>query len=225
MEDDEYEYQYDANETSTFLVELDLSTLNGIKRDAPKRRYAKRQRKDDIVLDEAEEPDDGNAEDEADLDQPLLAAPGAQATSSKDSLQILEGDSINPIVAYKGKFYSCTWHDMIGTNMFYSLPQQGVGTTRDYDLLGTSRVKLVGQRAKVTEKASSRKKQRVGHETNSPVPGSAVDSAATERQEQIDFLAKLKAIQESRQTTSNGASLVDHQDPPDARDRESDQSG
>ena len=230
MADDGYEYMYDTNETSTFLVELDLSTLNGIKRDVPRPYYKRRK----TARGDAEDDDEERVvvEDEADLDQPSPTVTEPPPKRAKD-LQILEGDSLNPIVAYKGNFYSCSWHDMIGTNMFYSLPHQGIDhvpmrSTRDYNLLGTSRVKLVGQRAKASETTASRKRQRVGttaasKQNESTLLGSGVDQsdpeaspvpidrAPTELQEQTTFLQKLAAIQQARQTTSNGTSLVDHQ--------------
>lgn len=227
MADDEYEYQYDTNEPSTFLVELDLSTLNGIKREVPKRQYNKRRKKAAAGVDEDEEDRDCNLEDDVDHDQDTLAAAEQDSAKAKDTTQILEGDSLNPIVAYKGNFYSCTWHDMIGTNLFYSLPHQGIAhvplrSTREYNLLGTSRVRLVGQRAKVTERPSARKRQRVDTESalTGPDDGQSKTEAGhvkidAEIQEQIDFLEKLKAIQRSHQATGHGTSLADHPLPSD----------
>jgi hypothetical protein len=236
MADDEYEYLYDTNETSTFLVELDLSTLNGIKRDMP-RQYHKRRKYARSGADEDDEDGDGGVEDQADPDQTAPAAEASRPTRAKNDIQILEANSLNPIVSYKGNFYSCTWQDLIGTNMFYSLPHQGIEhvplrSTRDYDLLGTSRVKLVGQRAKVSEKAASRKRQRVGTEAaskqnESTPPGSGTrqseteagtvksDSMPVETQEQTAFLDKLMAIQSSRQRRT-GNNVVEHQALADA---------
>lgn len=234
MEHDEYEYQYDATDTSTFLVELDLSTLNGIKRDMPRKQYNKRRKKAGLGDDEDDEDRDDNVEEDDDVDEAMAGAAEARQKPDKGNLQVLDFDSLNPIVAYKGNFHSCTWHDMIGTNMFYSLPHQGIAhlplrSTREYSLLGTSRVKLIGQRAKVSERASARKRQRIGDEPlssqqESPGPGQSdneprhakVDSARQEIQEQTSFLEKLMEIQRSRQATSSGTSLVDHRASADA---------
>jgi hypothetical protein len=229
MADDEYEYQYDTNESTTFLVELDLSTLNGIKREVPKRQYNKRGKKTAAGVNEDDEDLDGNDEDvDRDQDVPTTAESGP--AKAKGMVQILESDSLNPMVAYKGNFYSCTWHDMIGTHMFYSLPHQDIAhvplrSNQDYNLLGTSRVKLVGHRAKVTERPSARKKQRLTTEIasrsklhDSSFTSSDNGQSHTEAgpanvdadiQEQTDFMEKLKAIQKSREATSNGTSHVE----------------
>ena len=230
MADEEFEYQYDASETSTFLVELDLSTLNGIKRDMPNRKYSNRRRKAAAEVEEDEEERDANDEDDADFDETRPESSEHRQRGVNNTLQFLDLASSNPMVAYKGNFYSCTWHDMIGTNMFYSLPHQGIEhtperQTRAYNLLGTSRVKLVGQRAKVYETASARKRQRIdndppvrqntkaalshGGSQSDAEPRPAKPDSATDAQEQADFLAKLTEIQRSRQTTSDGTSLVD----------------
>lgn len=230
MADEEYEYQYDASETSTFLIELDLSTLNGIKREVPNKKYGNRRKAAATEADEDEDDRDGNDEEAADLNEPLPEASSRPPKGVNNNLQILELDSVNPMVAYKGNFYSCAWHDMIGTNMFYSLPHQGiehtpVRQTRDYNLLGTSRVKIIGQRAKVYETTSARKRQRIDGDSSvrqntEPTPNNGASQSdaephpakanhATEAQEQADFLAKLMEIQRSRQTTSDGTSHVD----------------
>lgn len=232
MEDEEFEYQYDAGQTSTILVELDLSTLNGIKRDLPPRKYGSRRKTAATGADEDEDEHDANDED-ADINDTQPEVTEQRQKGITNSLQVLELDSPNPMVAYKGNFYSCAWHDMIGTNMFYSLPHQGIEhtpmrQTRDCNLLGTSRVKLVGQRAKAYETASARKRQRIdndasvrqdtratlshGGSQSDAEPRPAKAHPATDAHEQADFLAKLMQIQRSRQTTSNGTSLVDRND-------------
>ncbi|ETN39337.1 uncharacterized protein HMPREF1541_05560 [Cyphellophora europaea CBS 101466] len=239
MAEDEYEYQYDANETSTFLVELDLSTLNGINRGNLPKKTDNRRRKVAPGIDEDDgEDSDSNADS---ITGPAEDGPDAanhRDRHSKHGLQVLELHSMNPMVSFKGDFYSCAWHDLIGTNMFYSMPHQDIGhaplrSTKDYNLLGTSRVKLVGQRAKVYEKASARKRQRVdqnpgarqdgnGSEevlTTQSVVGASLTPAdpASETREQADFLQKLRMIQQSRQTTSNGTSLADRGSSADAK--------
>lgn len=61
----------------------------------------------------------------------------------------------NPIVSFKGDAYSCTWTDMIGTNMFFSQPKETPLydpeiSTNDFDMIGISQIKLVGNPIKVT---------------------------------------------------------------------------
>lgn len=76
-------------------------------------------------------------------------------------IQILELESYNPVISYQNEVYSCTWSDMIGTNMFFSehddnIEAEPLRATDDYDLLGTSRVKLIGRKAKLTSKPAKK---------------------------------------------------------------------
>lgn len=242
MDDDEYEYVYDTNESNTYLVELDLSTLNGIKRENTSKRYQKRRKKAEATAGEdaagqssdgeddqvAGDNDDGNEDESA-------------AKKNQNTFQMLDIDTLNPVIGYKGEFYSCTWHDTIGTELFFTLPHQQVShpplrSTKDYQLLGTSRVKLVGQRAKVSAKKTNNshthKKQRLSESRNSHHASlsnkrAERDSGAadqsdgehnaprpdpqTQVQEQTDFLQKLMQIQQARRSgpPSGGASHVD----------------
>ena len=73
-------------------------------------------------------------------------------------------------MAYKGHVFSCTWADVVGTNMFFSQPQavpdaQPLRSTDDYDLIATSRIKLVGQRASL-KNIPVRKRRRLNQEEN-----------------------------------------------------------
>lgn len=75
-------------------------------------------------------------------------------------IQVLELHSHNPVISYQNQLYSCTWSDMIGTNMFFSKHNDEVDSlrsTEEYDLLGTSRIKLIGKQAKATAKPRKEK--------------------------------------------------------------------
>lgn len=92
----------------------------------------------------------------------------AQATTG-DDMQILEFHSHNPIISFRNKIYSCTWSDMVGTNMFFSqhdeaYPIEPLEATEHYDLIGTSRIKLVGHQAKLTPKQAGKKRGRPPNE-------------------------------------------------------------
>ena len=93
--------------------------------------------------------------------QEFQARTGRDITLSfPSSVQILDLDSGNPIISHEGQVFSCTWSDMVGTNLFFTDPAittdaQPLRSTSNYDLIGTSRIKLVGHRAKMTKKKSS----------------------------------------------------------------------
>lgn len=80
-----------------------------------------------------------------------------EAPQPSNEIQILELESYNPVISFQNEVYSCTWSDMVGTNMFFS--EHGEETeidvlrsTEEYDLLSTSRIKLIGRKAKLTNK-------------------------------------------------------------------------
>lgn len=79
--------------------------------------------------------------------------------------QFLGLNTTTPIVSYMDDIYTCTWTDLIGTNMFLTQPglaesAQPLHSTADYDLIGKSRIKLVAQKAKVSKKDVVREKRR-----------------------------------------------------------------
>jgi TFIIIC subunit triple barrel domain len=80
-----------------------------------------------------------------------------EAPAPGTEIQVLELGSHNPVISYQNEIYSCTWSDMIGTNMFFSehdeeMEADPLRSAEDYDLLGISRVKLIGRKAKLTDK-------------------------------------------------------------------------
>ena len=90
-----------------------------------------------------------------------------------------------------------TW---VGTNMFFNRPGDEVVAdaltrTREYELIGTSRIKLVGHLAKVAEIPKGRKRDRSSYE----------DEGETNQQirQQADFLERLMAIKKGRGETDN----------------------
>ncbi|EXJ91305.1 hypothetical protein A1O1_04415 [Capronia coronata CBS 617.96] len=177
-DEDEYEYEYEDTETETFLVDLDLSSLNPPTKSnvpgAPKPAVpAKRplDRSDpQRGTPDRDAPTPNMAEPVEDEGRDLQDRPSTPFADVEDHegedgvspfsthVQILDLSSSNPIISYLGQVYSCTWTDMIGTNMFFTKPGTAnaaatMQSTDDYDLLGMSRIKLVGDRASVSQKA------------------------------------------------------------------------
>ena len=93
------------------------------------------------------------------------AEPDETSTTTTSDIQILDLHGYNPIISYQNQIYSCTWSDMIGTNMFFSRHDDDLGlqplrSIDTYDLLGISRIKLVAQKAKMTVQKDSKKRAR-----------------------------------------------------------------
>lgn len=99
------------------------------------------------------------ADDAAQVEQDDTArAMTGESPADQHTIQFLDLHTNNPIVSYKGQAYSCTWTDLIGTSMFFSSAKETPLydpeiSTNDYDVIGTSRIKLVGNPVKVTPKA------------------------------------------------------------------------
>lgn len=95
-QEDEWEYEYDANETEHFYVTLDLTSKVP---PAQRRRRTSQSYSDH--------------------------APGDPASlSNPDSIQILELHSDNPLIAHQGKLYSCQWASAVGTDLLFTLPTE-----------------------------------------------------------------------------------------------------
>jgi hypothetical protein len=99
---------------------------------------------------------------------------GAQSASSSEflgnNIQILDLHGEHPVISYQGQIYRCTWSDLIGTAMFFtkaepSINQDALVSTNDFHLINTSRIKLIGQKAKLTGKAGRKRQREVDDES------------------------------------------------------------
>ena len=167
--------------------------------------------------------------------------PGGATSPTKEGasqrgkgLQILEFASANPIVSFEDQVYSCTWHDVIGTNLFFSepegsLPENENSVKGEFDYLGSTRIKLVGHRARVTQRAPPKKRGRPGNDDAEEVeqvdgPGSDGEiamsgkslgdlhfSSATtniEMRRQARFLEKFMNVKRARGEKDNVRTIV-----------------
>ena len=165
---------------------------------------------------DAPSPEQGEAQDAA-SDPPT---PNRQNDLPASRLQILDIATGNPIMLYEDQLYSCSWTDMIGTNMFFTQPsgnQHGASlqSNADFDLTGTSRIKLVGRRASMVPKPVVRKRKHLA-EDSAQVDGDAPSpldrtsfpgfSASNwrkniERKNQANFLDRLMQAKRARGET------------------------
>jgi hypothetical protein len=180
----------------TFLVDIDLSSLNKTqKASAPGSKTLKTpKRVKTTTISIQPENDDlsGNMTPEVEVealgsenqdqiqDTAISDLPGVEETPVPFPIntQILDLNSNNPIISYYDQLYSCIWTDMVGTNMFFSQPDssaqtQALHSTAEYDLLATSRIKLVGH--PITTKKTVQKK-RARSEESDGTPSEAVQA-------------------------------------------------
>ncbi|KAL1961830.1 hypothetical protein VTN77DRAFT_999 [Rasamsonia byssochlamydoides] len=149
-EDSDYEYEYDETETETFYINLDITSCNGpIK--APRRRQPS---STDTTSPHVPSSTVGSPE-------PLDEANGTttiEDTSEgvfEDRIQILDLHSPNPLISYQNHIFSCSWADVIGTELFFTKPEpqpEHAGLTclkhgKDFDLIAANSVKIIGRKA------------------------------------------------------------------------------
>jgi TFIIIC subunit triple barrel domain len=169
--------------SKTFLVDLDLSSLNNvIKSRTPGFR---RNLQKPLVRNEGagRKQRSGEQDDHTQLEgrkneeietlpssTPERNTPVTQRSVVGSDIQILGFHTHNPMISYQDQIYSCTWSDMVGTNLFFSTHErrpifEPQASTDKYDLLGTSRIKLIGHKVKVTQKPGTKKRGRPTNDT------------------------------------------------------------
>ncbi|EEP76079.1 predicted protein [Uncinocarpus reesii 1704] len=162
-DESDVEYEYDKSETETFYINLDLTSCNGPIRPPRQRTFAPA---DPIIASAAATSSrtgspvrDSPGQNQAMSDEPNLD------TELQSQIQIMELHSPNPIISYHNQIFSCSWADNIGTDMMFSLPEDdsdlALRQTRDFDLISTTRVKILGQKAHVISGSSSSQAQRI----------------------------------------------------------------
>jgi TFIIIC subunit triple barrel domain len=143
-----------------------------------------------------------------------------EAPLPNSEIQVLELESYNPVVLFQNEVYSCKWSDMIGTNLFFSehdeeREMEPLRSTEEYDLLGTSRIKLIGRKAKLTSKPGGKGgyenvvSEPEGDETDAR-PGKGFGSLRSsnpvvnrERRKQAKFLESLMDAKRAKGQTDN----------------------
>lgn len=100
-----------------------------------------------------------------DLDPSLRVDPNV---APQDRIQIMDLHSENPVVSYRNQIFTCSWYDLLGTDLVFAFPDECHDIPRlreddGFDLISASRVKLMGQKANLIsaskEKASRRPAQ------------------------------------------------------------------
>ncbi|PGH19051.1 hypothetical protein AJ79_00085 [Helicocarpus griseus UAMH5409] len=158
-DDSDYEYEYDDDAAETFYLNLDLTSCNGLIR-APRKRTASSHAPSTPDPPQPSTPLDSpqsstlNAGDDqqattttsgADIDPDLENQP-------EDQVQIMDLHSENPILSYRNQIFTCSWVDLVGTEMTFSMPEERSTLPRlrqhkAYDLISANRVKILGQKA------------------------------------------------------------------------------
>ncbi|OJD10551.1 hypothetical protein AJ78_08471 [Emergomyces pasteurianus Ep9510] len=193
--DSEYEYEYDDTATETFYLNLDLTTCNGPIR-APRKRATPTpttttpttslDSPHGAPLNAGEDQQHTNGNVDSDPDNQDQDQDQGQ---NQDQVQIMDLHSENPIISYRNQIFSCSWVDLVGTEMTFSMPEERSTLPRlrqhqDYDLISANRVKILGQKANLIPGTSGIPKANINNNPRAtPAPGptpSDGDAAAAE---------------------------------------------
>jgi hypothetical protein len=143
--DDDWEYEYDENETEDFYIPIDLSNvpsaqipMNSERRPGHPTLLKSRLRAMNATRGQV----------------PDAAVDGAntQEPATMGEMQISGLHTTNPLVMYNGQLLSCQWTSTIGTDLFFTKPQtnesdlyQPLRSLPSVDLLSVGTAKLIAR--------------------------------------------------------------------------------
>lgn len=142
LEDDEWEYEYDENETEDFYIPLDLSNVPAaqipmVSQGRPGHPTLLKSRLRAL---------------NAARSQPASIATdtnNGQETTTMGEVQVVGLHTPNPLVMYNGQLLSCHWTSTVGTDMFFVKPDanqsQPLRSLPSVDLLSLGSAKLVAK--------------------------------------------------------------------------------
>ncbi|OQU94632.1 hypothetical protein CLAIMM_00965 [Cladophialophora immunda] len=218
--EDDSEYEYDDTETETFFVDIDLSSLNSNLKSnlaGPPKPVTPAKRKisnsgpptpgpDEPGLEAAESGAEGGRL-RGSTQEPHETPPrngeddeNAHLPSPSSRVQILDLTTVNPIISYQAR---CILD-----------AAEVLQSTDDYDLIGMSRIKLVGQAAKMLKKEKPSKEAGIDgpHVNGQAGAGGEIPNGRHDQDQvkkQASFLEKLMQVKRQRGETDVVRTFVD----------------
>lgn len=121
----------------------------------------------------------------------------ADDTADRDHVQILGLHTRNPIVSYQNHVFSCSWADLIGTELLFAHPQEEQETPslkrgKDFDLIAANSVKILSRRANLISSSGMAESGSLGVS----LPGSPYPSGP--QTNQARFLQRLTNVKRSK---------------------------
>lgn len=125
-----------------------------------------------------------------------------QEQESQSRIQIMDLHSPNPIVSYGNQMFSCSWADMIGTELMFtrsserepsSTPPLWRNEEDGSELLCANRVRIVGQKANLISSSGGQSQSVFGEDLG--------DASRIAMSNQARFLARLAKAKHSRGET------------------------
>ena len=193
MDEDDWEYEYHESDTDCFYLNLDLSSQGPL-----------RPRHTSTTTPTATED-----EHETDFARPLTTTESDHPSSTNnpsstgDRLQILALHTPNPIVSYQNQIFTCSWADLLGTELLFTSPQELVppeeesvpARGRDFDLIAANSVKILGRKANLISSSG------VAVEPSSTCSTGVGTGTTAGTTNQARFLDRLAAIKQDRGET------------------------
>lgn len=151
MEDEDWEYEYDENETEDIYFTLDLTThvtptLSS--RKGPLVKSNKGLKSVNSIRTKAKETNNVTALEDSPAATPDLGP--AISESAPGKMQVVDLHSNNPLISYNNAFYSCHWATDVGTSVLLSSPKADPDqdhppfrSFRSFDLLGLTSARLM----------------------------------------------------------------------------------
>ncbi|KAI8963785.1 hypothetical protein F5Y11DRAFT_346235 [Daldinia sp. FL1419] len=211
-DESEWEYEYSKTETETFYVTLDLSQADFTSRDAsvinrPGYRGGEKAERAKLYMNKRMSPDNEfeNSDEERDISHnPKPQEPQSVGDGDDHEVQILDLETTNPIISYKGRVYSGQWNQNVGTELLITKrdpdnPLPAIRSLGDgVDLLAASCARINVKEKQLKPKDAAMKRQRdlnAARERQTPqlVPP-AEKWAGPERVAQGNFLEKFIAL-------------------------------
>ncbi|OJJ43299.1 hypothetical protein ASPZODRAFT_74669 [Penicilliopsis zonata CBS 506.65] len=225
-DDSEYEYEYHETETESFYLNLDLTSYHGLIR-PPRRRQEGA----------------ATAAAAASMQSSRLSSPALEPSSPggatedaapADRVQILGLHTRNPIVSYQNQIFSCSWADMIGTELHFTDPagvepppppegeaegEEGEGEAalreteylrrdKKFDLIAGNSVKILGRKANLISSSGAdlASAVSVAGAGATPEPASAIAALAGSH---LGSATSGPAVMRKTQTQTNQARFLD----------------
>lgn len=193
--DDDWEYEYHDADTESFFLTLDLSSQG------PLRRHTTTATTTATTTTTTED------EHETDFARPLTTTESDHPSNpGSDRLQILALHTPNPIVSYRNQIFTCSWADLLGTELLFTSPEELVSSEdasssvlrgRDFDLIAANSVKILGRKANLISSSGV----TVSEPLTPSATGTSTTSTATGTTNQARFLERLAAIKQDRGET------------------------
>jgi hypothetical protein len=198
-EEDEWEYEYDDNETESFYIPVDLAHMP----EAHKTTNAVPKVGHPVLLKSRLRAQNERREAE-DINTNLSIS---EDTAALGKIQLTGLHTANPLVVHNGQLLSCQWARNVGTDMFFAKPDpdtnevDALRSLPGVDLIATGSTKLVANVARLRPRddlfdgTMSGQQAGQSRDTPDPIPNSGEGET---QPAPSSFLAKLNAAKAKR---------------------------